>query len=78
MSTTSIRRPPEPGFGSRSASLLSERYNPHILPPLLGTVDPTSLFLFCLVGDPASMHPAHFLAGLQEAITASLQLSAVR
>src|SRR5258706_14818043 len=45
MSTTSIRRPPGPGFGSRSASLLSERYNPHVLPPLLGTVDLTSLFL---------------------------------
>ena len=32
----------------------------------------------CLVGDLAPLHPAHFLAGLKEAITVSLQLSAVR
>src|SRR5260221_5614640 len=45
MSTTSIRRPPEPGFGSSSSPLLSERYSPQVLPPLLGTIDLTSLFL---------------------------------
>ena len=45
MSTTSIRRPPEPGFGRRLAPLLSERYSPQVLPALLGTLNLTSLFL---------------------------------
>jgi amino acid transporter len=45
MSTTSIRRPPEPGLGSSSTPLLSERYSPRVLPALLGTLDLTSLFL---------------------------------
>jgi amino acid transporter len=46
MSTTSVmEQPPEMGTHSRSASLLSKRYSPRVLPPLLGTVNLTSLFL---------------------------------
>ncbi len=45
MSTTSIQRSSEAPVGSKSAALLSERYSPRVLPPILGTVDLTSLFL---------------------------------
>ncbi len=45
MRTKSLERPPETLISSRSASLLSEGYSPRVLPPLLGTVDLTSLFL---------------------------------